>query len=71
MFLKAFVFSEDEKDQRRCGRLTMEAIQEGFDQGRHAADPGDDGLGREDRVGLANVVERGNVQALCEFIQNS
>lgn len=49
------------------GALTSYAIHElDFDQGKHASDPSGDGLGRdgkEDRVGLANVVEQGNVSA--------
>ncbi len=49
------------------GALTAYAIHElNFDQGQHASDPSGDGVGRdgvEDRVGLANVVEKGNVSA--------
>ncbi len=49
------------------GALTAYVIQElDFDQGTHASDPSGDGLGRdgvEDRVGLANVVEPGNISA--------
>ena len=54
------------------GTLTMEAIADGFPQGPHSADPSGDGKeqGNADqpRVGLGNVVERGNLQATCEFI---
>jgi hypothetical protein len=54
------------------GLLTMEAVLNGFDQGGHASDPSGDGHGPdsvdEPRAGLANVVERGNLQALCEFL---
>ena len=53
------------------GLLTMEQIlEDDFDQGAHASDPSDDGRGPEERVGLANVVERGNMQALCELIES-
>jgi len=55
------------------GTLTMESIQAGFEQGPHSADPSGDGHGPgtadEPRTGLANVVERGNLQALCELIE--
>ena len=54
------------------GLLTKMAIEGGFPQGEHASDPSGDGKGKDDadqpRAGLANVVERGNLQALCEFI---
>jgi len=54
------------------GKLTMQSIQNGFDQGAHSADPSGDGFGPgtadEPRQGLANVLERGNLQALCELI---
>jgi hypothetical protein len=54
------------------GLLTMEAIRTDFDQGGHSSDPSGDGHGPdsvdEPRAGLANVVERGNLQALCEFL---
>ncbi len=53
------------------GTLTMESIlEDDFDQGGHSSDPSGDGPGREDRVGLANVLERGNLQATCEFIED-
>ena len=51
------------------GELTASAaVEDGRVHGRHAADPSDDGLGPESRVGLANVVNRGDLHALCEFI---
>ena len=54
------------------GKLTMEAVRGGFPQGPHSSDPSGDGHGPgtadEPRYGLANVVEPGNLQALCEFI---
>ncbi|WP_020682369.1 hypothetical protein [Marinobacterium rhizophilum] len=57
------------------GKLTMESIQNGFEQGPHSADPSGDGHGPgtadEPRAGLANVLEQGNLQALCEFIEDS
>lgn len=54
------------------GQATADAIANGFDQGGHASDPTGDGHGPgtvdEPRVGLANVVERGNLEATCTFI---
>jgi hypothetical protein len=56
------------------GRLTMESIQGGFPQGPHSADPSGDGKGKgnadQPRAGLANVIEQGNLQLTCEFIQS-
>lgn len=56
------------------GRLTMETIHGGFDQGPHASDPSGDGFGPgtidEPRSGLANVVERGKLQLLCQLIED-
>lgn len=56
------------------GKLTMEAIGNGFEQGPHASDPSGDGHGRgtadEPRAGLANVLGQGDLQALCEFIES-
>ncbi len=55
------------------GRLTMEAIQNGFPQGQHSADPAGDGRGEgvdQPRKGIANVVERGNLRLTCELIQS-
>ena len=47
------------------GRLTADSIRGGFNQGPHASDPSGDGHGPgtldEPRLGLANVVERGNL----------
>ena len=59
----------------RCnwGLLTMEAIADGFPQGPHSSDPAGDGRGRgedQPRAGLGNAVERGNLQATCEFIES-
>lgn len=54
------------------GELTAGAIADGFDQGPHSSDPSGDGHGPgsadEPRVGLANVVERGDLAATCELI---
>jgi len=47
------------------GQLTMEAAP----LGNHASDPSGDGRGPEDRRGLANIIERGNLQAVCEFLE--
>jgi hypothetical protein len=63
-------------DQPSCnwGKLTSGAIAAGFPQGPHSSDPSGDGHGAgtadEPRVGLANVVERGNLNATCEFISS-
>jgi hypothetical protein len=55
------------------GKLTMESIANGFPQGAHSSDPSGDGHGPgtadEPRSGLANVVERGNLQATCDLIE--
>jgi hypothetical protein len=62
-------------DLQSCnwGQLTYENIANGFEQGPHASDPGGDGRGSNDndnpRVGLANVVELGNLDATCNFIR--
>jgi hypothetical protein len=54
------------------GRLTAGAAAAGFDQGGHASDPSGDGHGPgtadEPRSGLANVVERGDLDATCQLI---
>ena len=54
------------------GELTSTQIAEGFDQGGHAADPSGDGHGPgtvdEPRIGLANIVELGNLTATCHLI---
>ena len=50
------------------GQLTSSSIAGGFDQGGHASDPSDDGKGPEARVGLANVVEKGNLAATCSLL---
>ena len=56
------------------GGLTAQSIASGFDQGGHVSDPSGDGHGPgtadEPRVGLANVVERGNLTATCELIDS-
>lgn len=46
------------------GKLTMDAAP----LGEHSSDPSGDGLGREDRVGLANIIEQGNLHAVCELL---
>ena len=57
------------------GSLTSWAIHElDFDQGHHASDPSGDGLGKdgvEERVGLANLFGRGNLQATVDFLADS
>jgi hypothetical protein len=57
------------------GRLTAGAIADGFPQGPHSSDPSGDGHGPgtldEPRAGLANVVEKGNLEATCELIEEA
>ena len=50
------------------GELTSQSIADGFDQGGHSSDPSGDGKGPEERVGLANVVERGNLMATLALL---
>lgn len=54
------------------GHLTSSTIAAGFEQGPHASDPSGDGHGPgtldEPRAGLANVVEKGNLEATCDLI---
>jgi len=71
-----FIFSSAaQADPPECnwGELTAAAIQSGFAQGPHSADPSGDGHGPgtndEPRAGLANVVETGNLEATCVFIE--
>ena len=56
------------------GQLTAESIAAGFEQGSHSSDPSGDGHGPgttdEPRVGLANVVAKGNLNATCELIES-
>ncbi|WP_298563100.1 hypothetical protein [uncultured Aliiroseovarius sp.] len=52
------------------GDLTSQAIDDGFDQGAHASDPSGDGLGQEDRSGLANVIDQGNLGATVGLLAN-
>ena len=57
------------------GQLTAGAIEGGFDQGAHSSDPSGDGKGKgngvdEPRVGLANVVEQGNMGATTDLIES-
>ncbi len=60
--------AQAEKPSCNWGQLTAEAIANGFPQGDHSSDPSGDGKGPEDRVGLPNVVEKGNLNATCELI---
>lgn len=57
------------------GELTAGAIADGFDQGGHSSDPSGDGHGPgttdEPRVGLANVVNQGDLNATCELIEGA
>jgi hypothetical protein len=54
------------------GNTTSSAIAAGFDQGAHASDPAGDGRGSggadQPRAGLANVVNQGDLNALCELL---
>lgn len=56
------------------GQLTADAVADGFPQGPHSSDPSGDGHGPdtadEPRAGLANVVERGDLNATCELIDS-
>ena len=45
------------------GQLTSDSIAGGFDQGGHASS-----FAGSPRVGLANVVEQGNLDATCELL---
>jgi hypothetical protein len=54
--------------ENNLGDLTKEAIENGFDQGGHSADPSSDGLGREDRSGLANIFDQGDLGDTIEFL---
>ncbi len=45
------------------GQATATAIAHGFDQGDHASS-----YAGSPRAGLANVVERGNLNATCELV---
>lgn len=55
------------------GQLTAASIAGGFEQGAHASDPSGDGHGPGDadqpRVGLANVINKGDLEATCDFIR--
>lgn len=66
--------ADAERPTCNWGHLTAAAISDGFDQGGHASDPSGDGRGPgtadEPRVGLANVVERGNLDATCQLIES-
>ena len=63
-----------DKPDCNWGQLTSEAIGNGFPQGNHSSDPSGDGHGPdtadEPRAGLGNVVEQGNLEATCEFIDS-
>jgi hypothetical protein len=52
-----------------------QVVEEDFPQGPHSSDPSGDGHGPgtadEPRAGLANVINQGDLQALCEFIQDA
>ena len=56
------------------GHLTADAVADGFPQGAHSSDPSGDGHGPgtadEPRVGLANVVETGDLEATCVLIDD-
>lgn len=55
------------------GQVTASSIADGFEQGVHASDPSGDGHGPGDadqrRAGLANVINKGDLEATCEFIR--
>jgi hypothetical protein len=55
-------------DSHKCnwGQLTSSAIAGGFNQGEHASS-----FAGSKRLGLANVVERGNLHATCELLSGA
>ena len=60
----AFAASTASADQPSCnwGQVTAEAIADGFDQGGHASNQANP------RVGLANVVSQGDLNATCTLL---
>ena len=72
----AFVGGSAAAEPPSCnwGQLTAGAIASGFPQGAHSSDPSGDGHGPgtadEPRVGLANVVNGGDLNATCELIDS-
>ena len=70
-----FDFPTNGAPEFNWGKLTSYAILDlDFDQGAHASDPSGDGHGPgtvdEPRDGLANVVEKGDIFATCELIDD-
>ena len=62
----------DNKPDITWGEVTSTLINEfDWDQGGHARDPNGDGPGNDDRGGLANVVNQGDMQATTEFIADA
>jgi hypothetical protein len=72
MLLTALSVAEAGEPSCNWGELTSAEIADGFPQGPHSSDPSGDGHGPgssdEPRVGLANIVNQGDLNALCEFI---
>ncbi len=60
--------------QDNWGRTTSGAIDDGFPQGEHSADPSGDGLSREDRMGLGNLNEvlggKSGLGSLNDFVSS-
>lgn len=48
------------------GTLTADAIADGFAQGEHSSS-----FAGSPRVGIANVVNKGDMNATCEFIESA
>jgi hypothetical protein len=63
----AFAGSSASADKPDCnwGRTTSAAIADGFDQGGHSSS-----FAGSKRAGLANVVNKGDLNALCNFIED-
>jgi len=49
------------------GELTADNTE---NMGEHSSDPSDDGKGPEERVGLANVINKGDLATTCEVIRD-
>ena len=72
LVISAFAIDQNGKPEPddNLGALTSYAILliEDWDQGGHSSDPLMDGLGKEDRVGLANVLNQGDLEATVAFL---
>jgi hypothetical protein len=68
--LSGFALADKPEPSDNLGALTSYAIHliDDWDQGVHSSDPLMDGLGYEARVGLANVLSRGDLAATVAFL---